>query len=104
MSSRWYMYVLRVQVAHRLTAAETAVRAGMHASVLTMWKKGTAPSARMAIQFARALDENVLVALVEAGFITAEEAGIRTVVRFEDRLINLSTSQLLGELGRRAGV
>lgn len=104
MSSRWWVYVLKVRAARGLNQAETAAQMGVNPTVLSNWRAGTGPSAQMVIKFARATEENPLVALVEAGYLTPEEAAIRTVVRFEDRLVNLKTEQLLAELGRRAGI
>lgn len=100
--TRWYQYVRKATTG--MMAKEAAERMGVNPSIMSNWKKGTQPSAKMVIQFARAVGESPLVALVEAGLLTPEEAGVRTVVRFEDRLVNLKTDQLLRELGRRAGV
>lgn len=72
MSTRWYEYVLRVSGG--MKAKQAAQQSGIHATNITHWKQGRAPTSRMAVEFARGLNENVLAALVAADIITVEEA------------------------------
>jgi len=102
--TRWYRYVAKIVKAQGITYTEAATRMGIHASIFSNWKKGTEPSPKMVIHFARSMGESPLIALVEAELLTLEEANVRQVVRFEDRLVNLSTQDLLTEVGRRAGL
>lgn len=94
--TRWYSYVLRVT--EGLTAKEAADRAGFDQSAMTRWKQGANADPRFVVQFARAFNQNVLLALTEAELITDEEADLHEV---KTGLNDISTHQLLEELARR---
>lgn len=57
------------------TAKEAAQKSGISASNFTRWKQGANADPEFVVKIARAYDANVLEALVEAEFITADEAG-----------------------------
>jgi len=76
--SPWWRYVTE-------TAGSTesivglAQKVGMQAGEISNWRLGRrSPTARLAIQFARAYDGDVIRALTAAGFITPEEADRKT--------------------------
>jgi transcriptional regulator with XRE-family HTH domain len=95
-STRWYDYITRVT--EGLTAREVATRAGFDESAMTRWKKGLNADPKFVVQFARAFNQNVLMALAEAELITDEEASLHEVkIGVED----MTTQQLLEELARR---
>ena len=95
-NTRWYDYILHVS--NGLTAKEAATKAGFDQSAMTRWKNGANVDPKFAVQFARAFDQNVLLALAEAELITDEEAKLHEVkIGIED----LSTRDLLEELARR---
>lgn len=94
--TRWYGYVLRVT--EGMTAKEVADRAGFDQSAMTRWKNGANADPKFVVQFARAFNQNVLMALAEAEMITDEEADLHEVkIGVED----MTTQQLLEELARR---
>ncbi|WNM64542.1 helix-turn-helix DNA binding domain protein [Arthrobacter phage MidnightRain] len=94
--TRWYDYITRVT--DGLTAREVATRAGFDESAMTRWKKGLNADPKFVVQFARAFNQNVLMALAEAELITDEEAAIHEVkIGVEE----MTTQQLLEELARR---
>lgn len=95
-TNRWYDYVSRV--IEGMTAREAADRAGFDASTLTRWKQGANAEPRFVVQFARAFNQNVLLALAESELITDQEANLHEV---KIGLPELSTHQLLEELARR---
>lgn len=57
------------------TAKEAAALTGVSASNFTRWKKGARADPDFVVKIARAYNSSVLRALVEAEFITEEEAG-----------------------------
>lgn len=94
--TRWYEYVLRTT--EGMTAKEVADRAGFDQSAMTRWKNGANADPKFVVQFARAFNQNVLMALAQADLITPEEADIHEVkIGVED----MTTQQLLEELARR---
>lgn len=94
--TRWYEYVTRVT--EGMTAKEVADRAGFDQSAMTRWKNGANADPRFVVQFARAFNQNVLLALAMAELITDEEADIHEVkIGVEE----MTTQQLLEEVGRR---
>ncbi|AYR01555.1 transcriptional regulator [Arthrobacter phage Seahorse] len=94
--TRWYEYVLRTT--EGMTAKEVADRAGFDQSAMTRWKNGANADPKFVVQFARAFNQNVLMALAQADLITDEEADLREVkIGVED----MTTQQLLEELARR---
>lgn len=94
--TRWYEYVL--QVTEGMTAKEAADRAGFDQSAMTRWKQGANADPRFVVQFARAFDQNVLLALAEAELITDSEADLHVV---KIGITDISTHHLLEELARR---
>ena len=54
---------------------DAAKKAGFNQSAFTRWKSGAKADPEFVVKFARAFNLNVLEALVEAEFITEEEAG-----------------------------
>ena len=94
--TRWYEYVLRVT--EGMTAKEVADRAGFDQSAMTRWKNGMNADPKFVVQFARAFNQNVLMALTEAELITDAEADLHEV---KVGVQEMSTQQLLEELARR---
>jgi hypothetical protein len=81
-----------------MTAKEVADRAGFDQSAMTRWKNGANADPKFVVQFARAFNQNVLMALAEAEMITDEEADLHELkVGVQD----MTTQQLLEELARR---
>lgn len=58
---------------------DAAKIAGFNQSAFTRWKNGGGADPEFVIKFARAFDLNVLEALVEAEFITEEEASLNEI-------------------------
>lgn len=94
--TRWYEYVLRVT--EGMTAKEVADRAGFDQSAMTRWKNGANADPKFVVQFARAFNQNVLMALAQADLITDEEADLHEV---KIGVQEMTTQQLLEELARR---
>lgn len=94
--TRWYEYVLRVT--EGMTAKEVADRAGFDQSAMTRWKNGANADPKFVVQFARAFNQNVLMALAQAEMITDEEADLHEV---KIGVQEMTTQQLLEELARR---
>jgi hypothetical protein len=95
-ATRWYDYITRVT--DGMTAREVATRAGFDESAMTRWKKGLNADPKFVVQFARAFNQNVLLALAEAELITDEEAELHEV---KIGVQEMTTQQLLEELARR---
>lgn len=72
--TRWWRYVNRLLGDDSYSAA--ADRAKFDKSAFTRWKKGAAADPAFVVKLARAYNANVLEALVEAEFLTEEEAGL----------------------------
>ena len=81
-----------------LTAKEAAERAGFDQSAMTRWKQGANADPKFVVQFARAFNQNVLLALAESELITDAEANLHEV---RIGISDLSTHQLLEELALR---
>lgn len=75
--TRWWRYIQRLTDGD--TAQEAARRAGFDKSAFTRWKKGARADPDFVVKIARAYGANVLEALVEAEFITEEEAALHEV-------------------------
>ena len=58
-----------------MTLRDAAKKAGFNQSAFTRWKSGAKADPEFVVKFARAFNLDVLEALVEAEFITPEEAG-----------------------------
>lgn len=97
--SRWWTYLQSLMEGE--TQQDAANRIGISKSNITRWKAGARADPDFVVKVARAYDVNVLEALVEAEFITAEEANLRTVDRSSTKLSN---KELAAEVARRLGV
>ncbi|MDC7087810.1 helix-turn-helix domain-containing protein [Corynebacterium pseudodiphtheriticum] len=73
-STRWWTYLNGVMGDD--TATKAAKKTGISASNFTRWKQGANADPEFVVKVARAYKVNVLRALVEAEFITEEEAAI----------------------------
>jgi hypothetical protein len=75
--TRWWKYV--TETIQGRTFKDAAKIAGFDQSAFTRWKDGAAAKPEFVVKFARAYNRNVLEALVEAEFITEQEAGLQKV-------------------------
>lgn len=97
--TRWWKYLQRLMGDQ--SQLEAAQFIGISKSNITRWKDGTRAAPDFVVKVARAYNANVLEALVEAEFITEEEANLREV-RVGGLLLSEATDeQLTGELLRR---
>ncbi|MBO2464463.1 helix-turn-helix domain-containing protein [Actinomadura violacea] len=94
----WWEYVERVAKGDTQTAI--AARIGLSQGGISGWRT-KAPKPETVAAFARGYHRPVLEAFVAAGFLTADEAGITEAPA---TLADLSSAELLDELGRRLGV
>lgn len=97
-NTRWWQYVS--QVIGGSTYSEAAEKAGFDKSAFTRWKKGARADPDFVVKIARAYGVNVLEALVEAEFITDEEAALTTIAPQLD-LAQIDAQELLDELQHR---
>ncbi|WP_151530566.1 MULTISPECIES: hypothetical protein [Corynebacterium] len=97
-NTRWWNYV--TALIGDSTFSQAAVKAGFDKSAFTRWKKGTPADPAFVVKLARAYEANVLEALVEAEFITEEEAQLREIAPTLD-LEDVSADALIDELQRR---
>ncbi|MCK8670958.1 hypothetical protein M1M07_07485 [Rhodococcus sp. HM1] len=101
--TRWWKYVERL--IRNDTAQEAARRAQFSKSAFTRWKQGANADPEFVVKLARAYHANVLEALVEAEFITEDEAGLKEVaVGRSDLLASIPIDELMNELQRRITV
>lgn len=96
--TRWWRYLSGLMGEE--TATEAARRSGISSSNFTRWKKGARADPDFVVKIARAYETNVLKALVEAEFITEEEANLRELAPVMN-LQDISADALLEELQRR---
>jgi transcriptional regulator with XRE-family HTH domain len=98
--STWSEYVHRITAG--LTQMQIAERSGLGQSAISSWlnETSTAPKADYVVKLARAFNQNVIEALIVAGYITADEAKVKTVMRTP--LSQYSTDELLDEFRLRA--
>ncbi|ALA68426.1 hypothetical protein CLAC_03270 [Corynebacterium lactis RW2-5] len=82
---------------------EAAKKSGISSSNFTRWKKGARADPDFVVKVARAYDVNVLEALVEAEFITEEEAALTTVAPTLD-LSQVDAQELIDELQHRVDI
>lgn len=80
---------------------DAAHQAGFNQSAFTRWKSGARADPEFVVKFARAFDLNVLEALVEAEFITEDEAGIQEISVGGPLLKRASSKQLTQEVQKR---
>ena len=100
-NTRWWQYVNRLLGDDSYSAA--ADKAGFDKSAFTRWKKGAAADPAFVVKLARAYNKNVLEALVEAEFLTEDEAHLTEVAPDFD-IETISTPDLAAELDRRVKV
>lgn len=97
--TRWWKYLQRL--IGNQSQLEAAQFIGISKSNITRWKDGTRAAPDFVVKVARAYNANVLEALVEAEFITEEEAQLREV-RVGGLLLSEATDEeLTDELLRR---
>lgn len=99
MSNLWADYVLRVTAGMTQSAISQAT--GVAQTAISRWIRGddVLPRAEKVVEFARALDQNPVEALIAAGYLTAKEANAQTNVKLPLR--EYSTNELLEDLRRR---
>lgn len=97
--TRWWKYVTKLIGDSSYSAAADV--AGFDKSAFTRWKKGAKADPEFVIKLARAYEANVLEALVEAEFITAEEAELNWVDTGGTKLAAATEEQLADEVLRR---
>lgn len=98
-ATRWWNYVQGLMGAQ--TQLEAANYIGIAKSNITRWKNGAPAAPEFVVKVARAYRANVLEALVEAEFITQEEAGLREVPVGGVALHTATDEQLANELLKR---
>jgi transcriptional regulator with XRE-family HTH domain len=94
MNNRWSAYVAQHGGDNQ---TEIARQTGLSAASISRWKS-SAPKPENVARFANAYGRPVLEALVAAGHITEEQAGVQ-VTRVD--LSTLNTEELMAELTRR---
>lgn len=99
-STRWWQYI--EPVINGMTKRDAAKRAGFNQSAFTRWKNGAKADPDFVVKFARAFHLNVLEALVEAEFITENEANLKEVTLGGTTLPDATNEQLLEEIMRRS--
>lgn len=82
------------------SAKEAAQRAGISPSNFTRWKSGARADPEFVVKIARAYGSNVLHALVEAEFITEDEAELTEVSPIQD-IRQFRPGELAAELNRQ---
>lgn len=97
--TRWWTYLQSLM--HGETQQDAANRIGISKSNITRWKAGARADPDFVVKVARAYEVNVLEALVEAEFITEEEASLHRVDRSQNSLTN---EELIDEVARRLHV
>lgn len=95
-TTRWWAYVERVT--NNAGGVEIAHKVQFDPSAVSRWKRGDNPRWDFVLKFARAYNRNVLEALVEAEFITEEEASLREI---KAGVEDLTTVELLEEALKR---
>lgn len=94
----WAEYVKRITPS--MTQSDIAAKAGVNQTVVSRWLSGrSAPRVESLIRLTRALGRSPVEALVAAGYITADEAGLRPNLQISVR--EIPTDDLLNEIRRR---
>lgn len=93
----WAEYVKRVT--RSMSQNRVAELTGIAQTNVGRWLRGEAPRSESAVQFARALGEDPLEALVAAGLLDTDE--LKTAVTLHTSLTEVSDSDLAGEVQRR---
>lgn len=96
--TRWWRYLSDLMNGDNYT--EAAKKTGISTSNFTRWRKGARADPDFVVKVARAYDANILEALVEAEFITEEEANLTEVAPQLD-LAQVDAQELLAELQHR---
>lgn len=97
-SALWAEYVKRV--APSKTQTDIAALAGVDQTGVSRWLSGqTVPRVDSVIRFARNVGRSPIEALVAAGYLTPEEAGLSPSLQISVR--ELPTEELLAEIRRR---
>ena len=104
--SRWWKYVIKTIDGR--TFKEAAQIAGFDQSAFTRWKNGAKADPSFVVKFARNYNRNVLEALVEAEFITEQEAGLQRVniegVALEEASDEMLSSEFLRRLKNKRSI
>ncbi|KAB2344823.1 helix-turn-helix domain-containing protein [Actinomadura rudentiformis] len=93
----WWDYVQQIAGSNQTKIAE---RTGLSQAGVSAWQSRT-PKPETVTAFAHAYNRPVLEAFVAAGFLTADEAGVKELT---PSLAKISSGDLLAELSRRLGV
>lgn len=99
--TRWWTYLQTLMGDQ--TQQEAAVQIGISKSNITRWKAGARADPDFVVKAARAYGANILEALVEAEFITEEEAALTEVSPAID-ITKIDAAVLAEELDRRIKV
>jgi len=98
----WTDYVRRI--AENLNQLEIAAKTGISQTNIGRWLRGAPglPKADNVVQFARAFSQPPVEALMAAGYITYDEAGVQaTLPTTRTPLRDYSDRELFDELSRR---
>lgn len=102
MDTDWWNYVS--EVAGGATQRSISVRTDIEQSAISRWKRGKGISVESVIKFARAYGRPPVEAIIAAGYITADEAGVPISVQNNPPLDEIPTEELHEEIGRRLGL
>jgi transcriptional regulator with XRE-family HTH domain len=98
----WTDYVRRI--AENLNQLEIAAKTGISQTNIGRWLRGAPgiPKADNVVQFARAFDQPPVEALMAAGYITPDEAGVKAKLpKTRTPLRDYTDVELVDELRRR---
>ena len=98
--TRWWKYLQKLM--GNQTQLEAARFIGISKSNITRWKDGARAAPDFVVKVARAYNANVLEALVEAEFITEEEAQLREINVGGVTLSDSTNEELLKEILSRS--
>lgn len=98
--TRWWKYIQKLMGDQ--TQLEAARFIGISKSNITRWKDGARAAPDFVVKVARAYNANVLEALVEAEFITEEEAQLREINVGGVTLSDSTNEELLKEILSRS--
>ena len=99
-TTRWWQYI--EPVISGMTMRDAAKKAGFNQSAFTRWKNGAKADPDFVVKFARAFHLNVLEALVEAEFLTEDEANLKQITVGGPTLSDATNEELLKEFLHRA--
>lgn len=104
--TKWWQYVTKT--IRKDTYSSAAKRVGVDKSAFTRWKNGARPDPNLVVKFARNYNRNVLEALVEAEFITEQEAGLQSVniegVALEEASDEMLSSEFLRRMKNKRSI